>query len=84
MSEAKLNASLPVPGYRPQDDNSVARVTHNKHLEEHVLRILDELGVDPDVDKRWLAIARTDIERGFMALNRAIFKPARVSLPGEA
>ncbi len=28
----------------------------------------------------WLAIARTQIEQGFMALNRAVFKPGRVRL----
>ena len=83
MSEPKLNASLPVPGYRPQGDDDVTRVTTNKHLEERILRVLDELGVDPAVDKRWLAIGRTQIEQGFMAVNRAIFKPARVTLPGE-
>lgn len=83
MPEPKLNASLPVPGYRPQGDDAVTRVATNKHLEERILRVLDELGVDPDVDKRWLAIGRTQIEQGFMAVNRAIFKPARVTLPGE-
>lgn len=83
MPEPKLNASLPVPDYRPQGDDAVTRVTTNKHLEERILRVLDELGVDPDVDKRWLAIGRTQIEQGFMAVNRAIFKPARVTLPGE-
>ena len=83
MSEPKLNASLPVPVYRPQGDDAVTRVTTSKHLEERILRVLDELGVDPDVDKRWLAIGRTQIEQGFMAVNRAIFKPARVTLPGE-
>jgi hypothetical protein len=31
-------------------------------------------------DARWIAIARTHIEQGFMALNRAIFKPERVKL----
>ena len=83
MSEAKLNTGLPVSGIRPQSDLAVERVNHNKQLEERVLRILDELGVDQNVDKRWLAIARTDLEKGFMALNRAIFKPARITLYGE-
>ncbi len=35
------------------------------------------------VDKRWLAIGRTAIEQGFMAVNRSIFKPGRVVLPDE-
>lgn len=72
---------LPVPGYRAQETRAVEIVTSNKHAEEFVLRMLDDLAQDPDVDKRWLAIGRTEIERGFMAVNRAVFKPGRVSLP---
>ena len=44
---------------------------------------LDELSVNPDVDQRWLAIGRTNIEMGWMAINRAIFKPDRVKLEGD-
>lgn len=83
MSTTRLNASLPIPGYRPQGDEAVTQVTLNKHMEEHILRVLDALAADPDTDKRWLQMGRTHIEQGFMAVNRAIFKPARVTLPGE-
>lgn len=69
---------LPVPGCRPQGDAAITKVTKNKQAEECVLRILDDLGADPETDKRWLAIGRTAIEQGFMAVNRAIFKPARL------
>ena len=75
---------LPVAGYRPQGSDRVAVVNANKAQEEAVLRILDKLADDRDVDKRWLAIGRTAIENGFMAVNRAVFKPARVTLPGDA
>jgi hypothetical protein len=71
---------LPVAGYKSQSEANVAAVNHNKQLEEQVLRTLDQLGVTPGVDPRWLAIGRTAIENGFMAVNRAIFKPGRVSL----
>lgn len=50
-------------------------------MEERVLRQLDWLKTMPDIDQRWLAIGRTHIEQAFMAINRAIFKPQRVSLP---
>lgn len=30
---------------------------------------------------RWLALGKTDVEKGFMAINRSIFRPARVGLP---
>ena len=78
MTEHK---GLPVEGYRPQNETNVSLVNRNKVHEEEVLRVLDELSAMPDVDKRWLAIGRTAIENGFMAVNRSIFKPGRVKLP---
>jgi hypothetical protein len=74
---------MPVHGYTPQPDENVALVNENKVLEERVLRQLDRLWTHPEVDRRWLAIARTHIEQGFMAANRAVFKPNRVVLPGD-
>lgn len=76
-----MNKALPVSGYRAQSDDRVALVNANKEIEERVLRILDDLKAAPDVDGRWLAIGRTAIEQGFMAVNRAIFQPSRVGLP---
>lgn len=75
------NIGLPVSGYRSQSDKAVAIVNENKAIEERILRKLDNLAQDPAVDRRWLAIARTNIEQGFMAMNRAVFQPARVVLP---
>ena len=77
------HSGLPVSGYLPQSDNNVAAVNANKQLEETILRTLDVLAGEPSVDKRWLAIGRTAIENGFMAVNRSIFKPGRIKLPGE-
>jgi hypothetical protein len=75
-----MNTGLPVAGYHPQSDEKVAIVNENKRVEETMLRALDLLADRPDVDKRWLAIGRTQLEQGFMAVNRAIFRPARVDL----
>ena len=81
--EKKTHDGLPVAGYRKQSDKNVMLVNGNKTMEEALLRTIDMLAEDGEVDGRWLAIARTNIEQGFMALNRSIFRPARVSLPGE-
>lgn len=62
------HAGLPVSGYRPQSDSNVNTVNANKQIEERVLCLLDALA------------ERTDIEKGFMAVNRAVFQPARVTL----
>ena len=85
MDEQK-HEGLPVAGYRPQTSVAVDLVNDNKKREEVILRTLDDLAAlrDPDgvlvADGRWLAIGRTAIEQGFMAVNRSIFKPQRVTL----
>jgi hypothetical protein len=71
---------IPVVGYKPQSQETIDRVNDNKRVEEALLQTMDEMQGDANYDQRWLAIARTDIEKGFMALNRAIFKPDRVKL----
>jgi hypothetical protein len=71
---------IPVAGYKPQSQETIDRVNDNKRVEEALLQTMDEMQGDANFDQRWLAIARTDIEKGFMALNRAIFKPDRVKL----
>lgn len=80
----KMNEGLPVAGYRPQTEEAVHLVNIMKGSEEKILRALDDLAARDDIDKRWLAIGRTSIEQGFMAVNRSIFRPARASLPGDA
>ncbi len=77
------HSGLPVSGYRPQSDDAVNLVNWNKQLEESVLRTLDGLATRDWIDKRWLAIGRTAIEQGFMAVNRAVFQPTRVKLDGD-
>lgn len=69
---------LPVAGYTTQPDDKVLTVNENKQLEETVLKRLDALKANPDIDQRWLAIGRTHIEEAFMAINRAVFKPQRL------
>jgi hypothetical protein len=90
MQDEKVEG-LPVMGYQPQASDNISRVNEAKSLEERVLRHLDRLlgttkmttpgDTEPAYDARWLAIARTHIELGFMAANRAVFQPQRVELP---
>lgn len=77
MTEHK---GLPVPGYRTQSDEKVGTVNGFKRDEERLLRKLDALKDNPEVDQRWLAIGRTQLEQAFMAINRSVFKPDRVKL----
>ena len=77
-----VHQGLPVAGYQPQTAAAVALVNGNKAIEEEILRVMDEMQVHSDFDKRWLAIdAAGMIVKGFLALNRAVFRPGRVRLP---
>ena len=78
MSTDKTHTGLPVHGYQEQPEGKVELVNANKVAEEKILRSIDQLTGHPAYDQRWLAIARTDIEKGFMALNRAVFRPQRL------
>ena len=78
------HAPLPVKGYQAQPSDKIKDVNRNKDIEERALRILDELAMNPDIDPHWLEIGRRDIEKGFMAVNRSIFQPGRVTLSEDA
>lgn len=85
---------LPVHGYQPQSDAKVAIVNQFKQDEERLLRKIDAMSSGqasaqqldwPGLyDPRWIAIARTHFQEGFMALNRAVFQPQRISLPEDS
>jgi hypothetical protein len=66
----------------------LALVNENKMLEELVLRQIDRIANMPSApdsampshlaDPRFLALARTKTQEGFMAFNRAIMQPGRI------
>jgi hypothetical protein len=91
MVDGELNP-LQVSGYTAQSPEKVALVNEFKDDEERLLRKLDAVARlkqkakngpidDPALDPRWLAVARTHFQEGFMALNRAVFQPERIKLP---
>ena len=75
------DGALPVSGYKPQTQSKVDAVNEFKADEERILRKIETLMVSGDVDGRWMAIGRTQLEQAFMAINRSVFQPGRASLP---
>ena len=70
----------PIAGFTPVSQANVFHVNKNKHLEELVLRRIEDMAkIVEGVDPRWVAIAKTHIQQGFGALNRAILQPQRIS-----
>ena len=67
-----------IAGYRELDSIELAAINELKALETTVLARLLALRNQCNHDNRWLAMARTHFEQGFMAAIRAIAKPETV------
>jgi hypothetical protein len=71
-----------IAGYTAQSQKKLAQVNFHKMLEERILREIETLegtGCDGPCDPRWLRIAATHMQEGFMALNRSIMNPKRLT-----
>lgn len=75
-----MTEKLSAAEYIRRSEEAQLLMAENKVAEEQILDRLNALGRRSDIDKRWLSIARTDIERGFMALNRALAEPLIVMI----
>lgn len=71
--QGKLKSSI--KGYRELSNDEIVLINQLKSLAEVVGEKVDEIHNMADSDKRWAAIARTDLQTGFMALIRAVAKP---------
>jgi hypothetical protein len=71
-----MNTDTPaINGYRKLTPDEVQHVNDLKEFGDEIGRLLDTVGTIPDVDKRALAIARTELQTGMMWLVRAITRP---------
>lgn len=69
------NQHRQITGYRELEADEIAVMNILKSKEQEVLAMLDGLNTAGAYDKRWVAIARTHIEQGFMAANRSVARP---------
>ena len=64
-----------IKGYRDLSQAEVMAMNACKELAAKVGSEIETLEAQPGIDKRWLAIAKTDIQKGFMSLVRSIAQP---------
>lgn len=69
-------------GSRELTEIELAELNEVTALGEQVGGLIEQLQDDPSIDGRWLSIARTQLQQGFMALTRAIAKPTTFALAG--
>lgn len=77
LREFKMeNQHQKITGYRELSQEEIDAMNKSKELASQVGDFVDELEKNGYVDKRWLAIAKTDLQKAFMALTRSIAKPS--------
>ena len=68
------NQHRKIAGYRELSQDEINAMNKSKELASQVGDFIDELEKNGYVDKRWLAIAKTDLLKAFMSLTRSIAK----------
>ena len=72
---AMENQHRKITGYRELNELEVNAMNVIKGRGEQLSQMLDDLASLPDVDKRALAIARTELQTGMMWATRAVARP---------
>ena len=76
MKEATVeNQHRKITGYRELTELEINAMNVIKGRGEQLSQMLDDLASLPDVDKRALAIARTELQTGMMWAVRAVARP---------
>lgn len=64
-----------IKGYRDLSEGEIAAMNNIKAKAIEIGELVKELEQKAWVDKRWVAIGKTDLQTGFMALVRSVAKP---------
>ena len=69
------NQHKKIKGYRDLSEEEIAAMNRCKEVAVQVGLLCDDVANMIGVDARWCAVAKTDLQKGFMALIRSIAKP---------
>ena len=69
------NQHQKIKGYRDLTEVEIGAMNDCKSVAVEVGILCDKVASMVGVDSRWVAIAKTDLQKGFMALIRSIAKP---------
>lgn len=69
------NQHKQIKGYRDLTQEEINGMNAAKELAEQVGKFIQALADHLTADQRWLAVAKTDLQKGFMSLVRSIAKP---------
>lgn len=64
-----------IEGYKELSDEQIDVINKIKKIANGLGDLIDSLNGVEAVDKRWLAIGKTELQQGFMAITRSIANP---------
>jgi len=64
-----------IKGYRDLSQDEINTMNTIKEAGESLSKIIKAVELLEGVDHRWVAIAKTDLQKGIMALVRSVAKP---------
>ena len=64
-----------INGYKELKPSEIANINSIKKMATDVGALIEAFTDFAEADQRWVAIAKTDLQKGFMALVRAVAKP---------
>jgi hypothetical protein len=69
------NQHRKIKGYRELSQAEINAMNAVKEKAAEVGELVHELEQNKELDQRWVEIAKTDLQKGFMAATRSIAKP---------
>jgi len=69
------NQHRKIKGYRDLSQVEIDAMNAVKEKAAEVGELISNLEGNDELDQRWVAIAKTDLQKGFMAATRSIAKP---------
>ncbi|WP_370610921.1 hypothetical protein [Klebsiella aerogenes] len=75
MSEAKPQDGSTVKGYRQLSPADIEQMNDLKDVSREFIQLLNFLGDTTDADRRWLALAKTEMQKACMSACRAVAQP---------
>jgi len=67
--------TVDIKGYRQLSDDEQRLINELKELGIDLGKYIEDLEARPPVDKRWVAIGKTHMQQGLMALIRSVAQP---------
>lgn len=69
------NQHRKITGYRELEQHEIDAMNVVKEVAKQVGELFEKLESTSGLDQRWIAIGKTNLQQGFMALTRAIAQP---------